>query len=264
MHPILYQFPEWIPLLGGKALHTYGALVALGFFCGLLWVRYEATRVGLNVQKMMDLFFYVVLAAIVGSRIMYVLVSEPRWWEDPLVFIRFWEGGLVFYGGLIASVLTVVWYTLRQRMNYYSVADVFTPGIALGHAIGRLGCFAAGCCYGKPGPENSFWTVLFPQGDFSIAPYDHPIYASQLFESFGEFVLFLILFFFRKKKKFEGEVFLIYIVLYPILRSFLEIFRGDSIRGFIVDNILSTSQFISILWVVVALVLWIQLRKKHV
>src|SRR3990167_2873301 len=101
MFPALIEFPEWLPLIGGAALHTYGLLVALGFFAGMVWVKHESTRVGLNPQKMLDLFFYVVLVAIIASRIFYVLASVPRWWADPLVFFRFWEGGLVFYGGLI-------------------------------------------------------------------------------------------------------------------------------------------------------------------
>lgn len=262
MFPILFQFPDWLPLIGGRALHTYGALVAAGFFAGLLWVRFESKRLGLNPERLLDLFFYIVVAAIIGSRLMYVFASVPQWWRDPLVFIRVWEGGLVFYGGLIASVLISVWYCRRHQLAFFQVADVYTPGIALGHAIGRLGCFAAGCCYGRPAPLGSFFGVFFPADPAGIAPASQFLYATQIFEFVGEMGIFLFLFIFRRYKKFAGEVFLLYIILYPIMRSFLEVFRGDKVRGFLFGGVLSTAQFISIIWFVVAVILWFTIRKK--
>lgn len=262
LHPILFTFPDWLPLIAGKSIHTYGALVATAFMMGLTWIRYESKRVGLDPQKAMDLFFYIVLSAIIGSRVLYVLVSVPDWWKDPLVFIRFWEGGLVFYGGLIGAVATSVWFCRKHRLPFLKIADIFAPGVALGHVFGRLGCFTAGCCYGKPLDHSTFYSIIFPQTDFSIAPFGKPLYATQLFEAVGELCIFLLLVLFRKRKKFEGEVFLLYIIVYPILRSILEIFRGDKIRGFIIEDILSTSQFISIIWVLIAIVIWIKVRKS--
>ncbi|MBI4411695.1 MAG: prolipoprotein diacylglyceryl transferase [Deltaproteobacteria bacterium] len=262
MFPILFEFPKWIPLIGGHALHTYGLMVAVAFLSGMLWVRFEAKRLGIDPQKMMDLFFYVVVSAIVGSRLLYVFASVPRWWMDPAVFFRIWEGGLVFYGGLIGAVLVSVWYCRRHRFSFLTVADVFTPGIALGHVFGRLGCFAAGCCYGLKAPVGSFWSVVFPYNSAGIAPANVPLYPVQLFESFGELVIFAVLFLFRKKKKFEGEVFVLYLTLYPVLRTILEFFRGDKIRGFIIEGMLSTSQFISMIWFTIALALWTTLRRR--
>lgn len=262
MFPVIFEFPEWLPLIGGKALHTYGLLVATGFLVGIFWVKRESVRVGLNPQKMVDLFFYVVLVAIVGSRLYYVFVSVPHWWEDPLVFIRFWEGGLVFYGGLIAAVVTNVWYCRKNRLPFFAVADVYAPGIALGHAFGRIGCFFAGCCYGREAPANSLFAVIFPDTKYSIAPYDHPVYATQLFEFASELVIFLVLFLFRKRKKFDGEVFLVYIILYPVTRIFLEMFRGDKVRGFLIEGVVSNAQVVSFIWVVLATTLWIMLKKK--
>lgn len=264
MFPILFQFPDWFPLLGGKALHVYGVMTALGFLSGLFWVRHEAKRVGLNPEKLMDLFFYVVLASVIGARILFVLVSVPRWWEDPLVFFRVWEGGLVFYGGMIAAVLTSVWYLRKHHIPFLPVADIFAPGLALGHAFGRIGCFTAGCCYGREAPPGTWWSVIFPHTDNEIAPAGVPLYNTQLAESAGEFLIFLFLIFFRKRKKFEGEIFLLYLILYPILRTVLEAFRGDKIRGVFLWG-LSTSQFISLAWIAVALIIWtIVLRRKKV
>ncbi|MBI2340852.1 MAG: prolipoprotein diacylglyceryl transferase, partial [Deltaproteobacteria bacterium] len=154
------------------------------------------------------------------------------------------------------------WYCRRHRLNFLTVADIFTPGIALGHVLGRLGCFSAGCCYGREAPAGSFWSVVYPPNPAGIAPPNIPLYPVQLFESFAELVVFFILFFFRKKKRFNGEVFVLYITLYPILRIILEFFRGDKVRGYLIEGILSTSQVISILWFVLAIVLWATLWKR--
>ncbi len=265
MFPILFKIPEWFPLLGGRALHVYGLMTAIGFMSGLFWVRYEAKRVDLNPEKLMDLFFAIVLASVVGARLLFVFVSVNNWWEDPLVFFRIWEGGLVFYGGLIGAVLTSVWTIHRHRLPFFRVADVFAPGIALGHAFGRLGCLAAGCCYGRPAPLGSWLSVIFPETEYSIAPSGIPLYSTQLMESFGLFCIFLFLFFFRKRKKFNGEVFLLYLILYPFLRIVMETFRGDKIRGVFWGGSVSTSQLISLIWIVVALIVWCSLlRRKKV
>lgn len=262
MFPSLIEFPGWIPIIGGAALHTYGLLVAAGFFAGMLWVKHESERVGIDAQKMMDLFFYVVLSAIIGSRVFYVIASIPEWWKDPLVFFRFWEGGLVFYGGLIAAVVVGVWYGKKHHLSFLTVADTFSPGVALGHVFGRFGCFFAGCCYGRETPPDFPLSVLFPQTKYSIAPYDHRVYPTQLFEAAGELAIFAFLFFFRKRKKFEGEVFLLYIILYPVLRSVIEIYRGDGTRNFVIPGVLSAAQLISILWVCIAAVIWVRVRGK--
>ncbi len=262
MFPILFKFPSWIPLIGDKAIHTYGLMAALGFLAGLWWVRRESARTGLNPQKIMDLFFYVVVSAIVGSRLFYVLVSVDRWWENPLLFFKVWEGGLTFYGGLMAALLVSVWYCKKKRIHFFSVADVFSPAIALGHAIGRLGCFAAGCCYGRPAPPDFPLSVVFPEVEHGIAPVGTPLYPTQLFEFSGELLIFVFLFFFRKRKKFEGELFLVYLIFYPILRLILEIFRGDKVRGALWEGVFSTAQFVSLIWIVLAVLLWTTLLKK--
>lgn len=265
MFPILFKIPDWFPLLGGRALHIYGLMTAIGFMSGLCWVRYEAKRVDLHPEKLMDLFFAIVLASVIGARLLFVFVSVKEWWADPLVFFRVWEGGLVFYGGLIGAVLTSVWYINRHRLPFFRVADVFAPGIALGHAFGRIGCFAAGCCYGRPSPLHSFFGVIFPETEYSIAPSGIPLYVTQLMESFGLFFIFIFLFFFRKLKKFNGEVFLLYLILYPFLRIVMETFRGDKIRGVFFGGTVSISQLISLVWIVAALIIWtVVLKKKKV
>ncbi len=260
MYPVLFT----IPVLGGLKLHTYGLMVALGFLVGIFWVGRESKRVGMSSEKLMDLAFYIIVSAIIGSRLLYVLVEEPGMlWSKPLEFFKVWEGGLVFYGGLIGAVVTSVWYMWKHQLNFWKVADIFMPGVAIGHAIGRLGCFAAGCCYGKAAPHSTWWTVVFPLEGEGLAPGGIPLYPTQLMESGAELVIFLILVYFSRKKKFDGQILLMYLILYSIVRTILEMLRGDFSRGFVFGEV-STSQFVSFIIIISAIVCWAIRSRKAI
>ncbi len=253
MYPVLFT----IPLMGGLKLHSYGLMVALGFLVGIFWVGREAKRVGMPADKLMDLAFYIIVSAIVGSRLLYVLIEDPQiLWTQPLDFFKVWEGGLVFYGGLIGAVATSAWYMKRHQLNFWKVADIFMPGVAIGHAIGRLGCFAAGCCYGRPVDHPAWWAVIYPTEGEGLAPGGTPLFPTQLMESGAELAIFLILVYYSRKKKFDGQILLMYLILYSIIRIVLEFFRGDFVRGFIVGGV-STSQFVSIFLILAAIGCWI-------
>ena len=147
MHPILFE----IPLFGGITIYTYGVLTALGFLSGMMWVNYEAKRVGANADRALDLVFYIIVASILGARATYVLVSDSsQFFSDPLSFFRIWEGGLVYYGGFIGALAMTIWYTHRHHMSFLLYADILATALPLGHAIGRLGCIMAGCCFWRP------------------------------------------------------------------------------------------------------------------
>lgn len=137
MHPILLRIGEF-------TLHTYGVLLAVGFFLAILVALREARRVGIDPNVIMDLAFYTLLAALVGSRVFYVLTTWEEFRDNPIDMVRFWRGGLVFYGGLIFAFLIGVWYVRKHHLNFTMLADLVAPSIPLGHAIGRLGCFSAG------------------------------------------------------------------------------------------------------------------------
>ena len=260
MYPILFN----IPILGGLRLHTYGLMVAIGFLAGILWVSMRARKEGLPPEKMMDLCFYIVLSAIFGSRLVYALAEDTALITHPLDFFKIWEGGLVFYGGLIAAVLTSGFYLWKHQLNFWKVSDIFVPGVALGHAFGRIGCFMAGCCYGKPVLDHPWWAIIFPENPDSLAPSGLALYPTQLLESGAEFILFGILVYASRQKKFDGQILLMYLILYSIVRSVLEIFRGDLSRGFVFNSPLSTSQFISLILVIVSIILWVwRARQTH-
>lgn len=262
MHPILYQFPDSWPFLGGHALHAYGVMVALGFLAGLTFIKSEARRVGLPEQQVLDLFFLMVVGGIVGSRTLYFINSGHDFWTDPMQYFRMWEGGLVFQGGVILDVILGWWFCRKHNLKFLLIADVFVPALALGHALGRIGCFLAGCCYGRQCSPDFLFAIHFPQIVDGIAPAGVPLYPTQLFESFGEFAVFFILLTYRKRKSFNGAVFLLYIGLYAVLRSVVEMFRGDSIRGFVIEPYLSRGQFISLLSLIAAALLWQYLKKR--
>lgn len=263
MYPVLFTFPAWLPLLGGKSLHVYGLMIALGFLTALLWIRYESRRIGVDRERAVDLFFYAMIAGLVGSRILYVIHSVDDFWSNPLVFFRVWEGGLVFQGGVIGSLLVAFWYCRKHNLPYFKMSDVFAPALSFGHALGRVGCFFAGCCFGRQCSTDFPLALIFPHVDRAIAPPGVPLYPTQLFESFGEVIIFSFLVFFRKKKPFDGAVILLYLILYSILRSVNEVFRGDIERGFVVEPYLSNGQFISIIFVIASGSLWFYLSRRR-
>lgn len=256
MHPILFRFPDWLPLLSGKVLHVYGLMIAIGFLAGLCYIKFAARAAKLPEQAILDLFFFLMIAGIVGSRILYVINSVDDYWADPFMFFRVWEGGLVFQGGVIACVLVAIVFTRRRQLPFWKVADVFVPALALGHAFGRIGCFFAGCCFGRQCDPDFLLAVHFPHIAGGIAPPGLPLYPVQLFEAGGEILIFLTLLVYQKRKRFTGAVFLLYIGLYAVLRSVIEVFRGDSIRGFVIEPYLSRGQFVSLLSLIVVMVLW--------
>lgn len=137
MHPILFK-------IGDFTLHTYGVLLAVGFLLAVVVALKEARRIGLDPDLFMDLAFYTLIAALVGSRVFYVLTSWEEFRDNPIDIVRFWRGGLVFYGGLIFAFLTGIWYVRKHHLNFIPLADLFAPSIPLGQAVGRLGCFSAG------------------------------------------------------------------------------------------------------------------------
>lgn len=256
MYPVLFK----IPLFGGAAItvYTYGFMVALAFVVGMIWVSRESRRVGQDPAKAMDLAFYIIVAAIIGSRILHVAVSErDRFLQNPLTIFKIWEGGLVFYGGLIASIAVAIWYIRRHNLSFWIISDIFSPAIALGHVFGRIGCFMAGCCHGRIVDHKTWFSIVFPANPSSFAPTGVPLYPTQLMEAAGELVIFFILFFLRRHKRFDGQLLATYLIAYSILRAFVEYFRGDVSRGFVIEPWISTSTFISILMFVAGLLIYI-------
>jgi len=242
MHPVLIRF-------GPLTIHTYGVLVAAGFLLGLALAVKQAKKEGIPQERIIDIGFYVLVAAIVGSRLFFVAVNAGHYLKHPLDIFKIWEGGLVFYGGLILALPSALWYIRKHHLDTWRVTDIFAPSIAIGHAVGRMGCFAAGCCYGRAAELP--WAVTFHDPE-CLATTGIPLHPSQLYESAGEFLNFLILITLRRYHSFKGQLFWTYIFLYSVLRLVVEFFRGDEARGYLFGGI-SVSQGISIIMGIIAI-----------
>ncbi len=243
MYPVLIR-------LGPLSIHTYGVLIATAFLIALWLAVSQARKRGIAYDKIVDQAFYTLVAGLAGSRLFFIATNWPYYAAHPLDIVKIWEGGLVFYGGVLLALPTAVWLAKKEALPLWEAADIWAPPIALGHAIGRLGCFCAGCCYGKPA-EGLPWAVIFSNPD-SLALKGVPLHPSQLYESAGEVLNFLILIALRRRQTFNGQLFWVYILNYSIIRSVVEIFRGDEVRGFIAGGV-SISQGISMVMFVSSL-----------
>jgi phosphatidylglycerol:prolipoprotein diacylglycerol transferase len=235
MYPILGRFDE-------LTLHTYGFLLAIGFLLAVFLARREAHRTGMDPSLILDLSVNLLVAALLGSRLFYVLGNWQEFAANPVEAIKFWRGGLVFYGGLICAFPIGVWYVRKHRLNFSKLADVIAPSIAIGQALGRLGCFSAGCCYGKP--TTGFFSVTFRDAN-SLAPLGIPLHPTQLYESAATFGIFLALIAMRRAKRFQGQLLWYYLLFYSVARFTIEFYRGDP-RGWAIPGVLSTAQAIGI------------------
>jgi phosphatidylglycerol:prolipoprotein diacylglycerol transferase len=238
MYPVLF----WI---GNFPIHTYGAMIALGFVFAIATILILGQKEKLDLEKTLDLTFWLFLVGLVGARLLYVLTRWQDYSGDWLGIFKVWEGGLVFFGGPLAALPFGIWYFKKNKLPAWKTADVLIPALTINHALGRVGCLGAGCCYGSP-TGNDFGIRLDLAGmDSGLR--NTPLHPTQLYEFVGLMILFLGLIAVQRFKKFDGQVVLTYFLVYPILRSIVEVFRGDTIRGFLIEGVLSTSQAISIL-----------------
>lgn len=252
MYPVLFKF-------GGLSIHTYGFFIALGVLSGLFLARHEAKRLGLNPDKVVDACFYIVVAAIAGSRVFYVLTNLDTFVAAPLDVFKIWEGGLVFYGGIIGALAMFVVYLRISGLPLGKMADIGAVCVPLGHVLGRIGCFFAGCCYGKVCDQP--WAITFNHPE-SLAPLYVPLHPTQLYESVSNLFIFLLVFSLRRFKQYDGQLFWIYTAVYGINRSMIEFFRGD-FRGAVLWNMFSISQVIGISSAFFAVVMLIVLGYKN-
>ncbi|MFL6230028.1 MAG: prolipoprotein diacylglyceryl transferase [Pyrinomonadaceae bacterium] len=243
------MYPE-IFRIGSFPINTYGVLLALAFLLALVVAARLAARDGLPRERIYDLGLWLLLAAIVGSKVL-MLFTEPEYRANPahLLSLDFLRSGGVFYGGLLAASATAFLLVRRFKLPWWKTADAFAPAIALGQAIGRQGCFAAGCCWGKP--TTLPWGVQFsPLGhEITGVPTDAHLHPTQLYESFAAFLIFLFLLRLHRRKIFDGQVILLYGVLYAAVRFTVEFFRDDprgDLFGLTSLTGLSTSQLISL------------------
>jgi phosphatidylglycerol:prolipoprotein diacylglycerol transferase len=250
--------------LGPFTLHTYGVLLAVAFLAGLWVVNRQARKAGLDAVRVTDMAVWVLIAGLVGAKLLLLAVEWRYYLRNPREMLSILQSGGVFYGGLLGGIL-VAWVCVRRySLPGWPTADALAPGLILGQSIGRLGCFAAGCCYGRPAQVP--WAVTFRDVYATRAvgtPMDTPLHPTQIYESLAAFVIFLGLLWLTPRKRYHGEVVLAYAVSYSVARFAIEFFRGDPDRGFVFGGLLSTSQLIAILLVLGAGLLLPYLRKTQ-
>lgn len=242
-------------------IHSYGFLIVVGFLICVFLIRNKSKNEGLSADKMTDLSFWSLFMGLVGGRALYVITLWDHFYKNPIDIFKFWNGGLVYYGGFIGGVITFTFLCRRYGIPMLQALDIATPSLAIAHFFGRLGCFASGCCFGKPLDKNHFLAVIFTHPK-SIAPTGVHLHPAQLYDAANALLLFFVLSLLYHRKKFHGQVIFVYGMLYAVGRSIVEVFRGDKVRGFVIQDILSTSQFISILIFIISAVLYFKFRKR--
>jgi len=235
--------------IGSFALPTYGFLAALGMVCGLSVVFRLARFRGLDPDQMWNLGAIAAFSGILGAKLLMLLVDWREYLAEPgrILSLETLQSGGVFSGGLVLAIVSVWWYLRSKKIPFLTAADVFAPGVALGHAIGRVGCLAAGCCYGRE--THVPWAITFHNqwaGDFQGTPLNRPLHPTQLYESVAEFINFALLYWLCKRKKFEGQVIGLFMIVYGIERFIFEFFRGDPGRGEVLGGLMTGTQLIAL------------------
>jgi phosphatidylglycerol:prolipoprotein diacylglycerol transferase len=258
MHPILISF-------GSFRLPTYGTLFALGLIAAIYTVIRLGRREALDSSRLLDFSTWLLIAGLLGAKVLMILTDWNFYRNNPGEIFS-WatlQAGGVFYGGFAAAVFFAIWYLRVYRLPLLKVFDVYAPAVALAQSVGRLGCFSAGCDYGKV--TTSFLAVKFTNPishELTGVPLGISIYPTQILESLATFAIFGILLWRYRRKAYDGQIFVVYLTLYAVARFLIEFLRGDEDRGFVFDHLLSTSQFIAALALVAASAMWWKLRGR--
>jgi phosphatidylglycerol:prolipoprotein diacylglycerol transferase len=252
-------YPELFSV-GPITVYSYGVLLAASYLLGLWLAMRRAKQWGLDPSRVLDLGIYIIIAALIGAKLLLLIVDFDQFSRSTADLLSLARSGGVFYGGLILAVAVAFWYVIKHRLPLWTTCDVFAPGIALGHVTGRLGCLAAGCCYGRP--TELPWGITFtnPLAAANVGtPLGIALHPTQIYEAGAELLILLFLLATeRRGKPFAGRTFWGYMFLYAISRYIIEIYRGDP-RGEVLG--VSTSQFISLVLAPLSIVMLVWLSR---
>lgn len=242
------MYPYLFSITLGKthyALPSYGVMLAIAFSAAYLDALIKAKKLRMDLVHVERLYILIVFGAIAGARLFHVLFEEFGYYlEHPLKIFAVWEGGYTFYGAVLFCLGVVYSYCRAKKINFMAFGDLAAGGTAIGLAIGRVGCFLAGCCWGKP--TASFLGVTYTN-PLSFCPiHDKALHPTQLYEAGAAFLIWIYLTWLVKRRKYEGEILCHGLVLYAIARFVIEIFRGDDIRGYVFNGLFSYSQLVSL------------------
>jgi len=262
MFPVLLK-------IGPVSIHTYGFMMALGVASALWFVYRQAKNFNLPASRLIDMGFYTIIIALIGAKLILLIGNFSYYTRYPKELFSLARSGGVFQGGLAFGIVFALLYMKKHKLPVWKTADIIGPALALGHGFGRIGCFAAGCCYGRACAHP--WGIAF-HNDYSHEltgiPQGTPLHPTQLYESVLNFLNFGILFFVLRRKKFDGQVFPLYIVNYSIIRFFVEFYRGDHPdRAYLIKNAspyssLSFPQVFCLIGLVAGLILFLYFKKR--
>lgn len=250
MHPELFHFhvPGFLQGILPETLtiYSYGFLIAMGAILAFSYTAYESQKqFKIPPYQMADLGILLLLAAFVGGKVLFYLENPDKYLAEPALMFKNLGKGFVFYGSLLFCIPTMLWFFRKHKLPVLPMLDIMAVTTCIVHILGRLGCFQAGCCYGLP--SDGPLAVTFTHAKALAKPLGTPLHPTQLYDAGQIFIILMILLWLKPRKKFDGQVFLVYLFLYAIGRSIVEIFRGDVQRGFVIEDILSHSQFIAVL-----------------
>jgi phosphatidylglycerol:prolipoprotein diacylglycerol transferase len=249
MHPILFD-------INGFEIHSYGFMGAMGFLFTAFSALARGRKLGIRSERMADLMFWSALVALAGSRLVFILQNPGAFstWQE---YVNLRTGGLVFYGAILFGVPMGSFLIWRFKMPFFATWDIFGAAFPIAHGLSRIGCFLAGCCYGShyTGPGSVIFTD--PR---SVAPLNAPIHPTQLYEAFFLFALGIGVNLLYWRKRFDGQVMLVYLLCYAVGRSVIETFRGDASRGYflpeVLGELLTYSQGFSIVMAAIAILVF--------
>lgn len=253
MYPVLFR-------IGGIEVRTWGVLVLLGFLAGMEVTYQYAKRYGYKREDIYDIGFYVVLASIIGARVFYILYNFHEFKNNLWEMFAIWHGGLVFFGGVVFAIPVAAYFIKKRGFPLWKFADWTAPGFAIGMFIGRWGCFFNGCCFGRA-CHGPFCTVFKPGSEAFAVFGPLPIHPTQLYESFGNLIVFFVLIWVAKRKPFDGFVFLLYMILGPLVRFLVDYYRYYETYKYY--GPFDVNQWISIGLMSASLILLIVLYRKN-
>ncbi len=254
MLPILFH-------VGPIPIYGYGLSLAIGFMVSILLAQRDAKHFNIPENKLETLFPVIIISAALGARLFHAVIERPAYFiKNPLDFFKLWDGGVTFYGGLIVAIIAIWYFARKNKINFLNLTDFLIPYVALGQVFGRIGCFLAGCCYGIP--TDLPWGIAATNPLSATTPLGIPLHPTQLYQMLWNLLTFIILYRTAWRKKFQGQCLLLYGMIYSLGRIIIEVFRGDTIRGFIIDDVVSTSQGISIIILTTCLIIYIKIIRK--
>jgi phosphatidylglycerol:prolipoprotein diacylglycerol transferase len=253
VRPVIFE-------IGPLAIRSYGLMLAIAFVIGILLSIYRGKKVGISSDAIMDLALIIIVSAIVGSRLFYILYHIKEFMQSPLSMFSIWKGGLTMYGGFIFAIVASLIFTRMKKLNFWKVADVLTPSIALGLAVTRIGCFFNGCCFGIP-TETALGVHFPPHSEAATVFFGQAIHPTQLYSALAGFLIFVVLLLADRYKKFDGFLLALLLILYAPFRFWVESIRYHDTSVMFLDKY-SMNQVISVLLFIFGIGMMIVLSRK--